>query len=461
MFLGTLFTKKFNWGGYVLALLVIRVVFLDLSFISFLAVMIALYQFLLLFDSIGTLIPTRHLLGFFMCVQYFVGPVLAYNGLDQYQYFQYRMKIPETEYFSYAMPAVLFFILGVHSIASKDEVEKVSEVNIAKFYLKNPLMPYYLIGIGFLSSVISSFFSADLAFVFYLLGGLKFIGLFILILGSQQFNLLSMILVIGSIISSSFNEGMFHDLLTWLIYTIAVFAIRFRFNILIKVIGIISLILLVTIIQVLKGSFRDELKNRAEDSGTETFLEVYRQQEQTTGVLNFENLAQSNVRINQGFIITHIMDRVPNIIPFQQGEEMYLILEAAILPRVLAPNKLNAGDQQLFVKYSGIKLTKGTSMGLSSLGDAYINFGKFGGVVFMYFLGLLYSKVLDVFYRKSFDFPMLSLFVPLVFYFPIRPDCELQTLLGHLVKSIFLVWVIFLVFGKYFRQRDLDAGHEM
>jgi len=144
------------------------------------------------------------------------------------------------------------------------------------------------------------------------------------------------------------------------------------------------------------------------------------------------------------------MTNVPEKVPFAHGAELYQLLEAAVLPRIIAQNKLNAGDKFLFTKYSGIPLSIGTSMGLSSVGDAYINFGIFGGCIFMFLLGLFYSEVLNSFKKHSKYYPTLILFVPLVFYYPIRPDCELQTILGHLIKSCFLIFLMIQIWGNRF-----------
>jgi len=100
----------------------------------------------------------------------------------------------------------------------------------------------------------------------------------------------------------------------------------------------------------------------------------------------------------------------------------------------------------------------GTSMALSSLGDAYINFGIIGGIIFMFFYGLLFSEVLNAFYKNSFEYPILILFTPLVFYYPIRPDCELQTILGHLVKSSFLIFVMIQVWKIKFRVNRVEVA---
>jgi len=390
-----------------------------------------------------------------MCIQFFLGPAFAYAGLDEYQYFKYQMRIPATDYFSYAMPAVLAFIIGLHITAGKYKGEIVNEGRIKMFVKRNPQLPYFFIALGFFASVLSTYFSSELAFVFYLLGSFKFIGLFLLVLGTKQIKILPMVIVIGSIIASSFNSGMFHDLLTWIIFTAAVYGIKYRFDFKIKIIGLSVFIFLALTIQLLKGNFR-ETKPKDDESGVETFAKVYEEKRNEGGVFSFQSLATSNVRINQGFIITNIMTTVPDIEPFANGDEMYVILEAAIMPRILAPNKLKAGDRSIFVKYSHIPVAPGTSMGLSSLGDAYINFGVFGGVIFMFFYGLLFSEVLNAFYRNSFQYPVLILFVPLVFYYPIRPDCELQTILGHLFKSCFLIFVMIQVWRYKFKMNTLQ-----
>jgi hypothetical protein len=358
------------------------------------------------------------------------------------------MKIPESEYFAYVLPAVVFFIIGLHIFAGRYKGEVVDRRGIEVFVQKNPGLPYFFIILGFLASVISSFFASELVFVFYLLGSFKFIGLFLLILGSKQIKLWPMVIVIGSIVSSSLGSGMFHDLLTWAIFSAAVFGIKYKFDLKIKLIGLSAFVFIVITIQVLKGSYREATGREGLAASAETLANLYEEKQEEGGVFSFNNLARANVRINQGFIITNIMETVPDKEPFANGEEMGRIIEAAVMPRILAPDKLRAGDRSIFVKYSGIPITAGTSMGLSSVGDAYINYGIFGGMIFMFVLGVVYSEVLKVFHKQSFKYPVLILFVPLVFYYPIRPDCELQTILGHLVKSCFLIFVMIQVW-KY------------
>lgn len=440
----TLFNVKFNWGVYLLSLIFIKILWPDISWWSLGALAIIIHQFLLLFFSIGAVIPIRYIAGTFMCLQMLLGPTFAYNGLDKYQFGDYVMRISEGEYFSYAIPAVLMFILGLHVTAGKLKGEIINEVEIKKFIDNSGQLPYIFIGIGFLAGFISGRFGSELAFLFVLLAGFKYIGLFMLLLGSKQLKLWVMVLVFGSIIASSLSGAMFHDLLTWLIMFGAVLAIKFKPSVTLKAIATTGFILLAVIIQQLKGEYRRTL--RSESGNFNTFENVY--QDNSNSLFDFKSLASSNVRINQGFIVTNIMITVPYYVPFENGKELMKILEAAFLPRIIAPNKLNAGDRTIFTKYSRIPLMPGTSMALGAMGDGYINFGIMGGCIFMFFLGFLFSEVLNRFYKYSKYYPFLLLFTPLVFYYPIRADCELQTSLGHLVKSCFLIYIMLLLWKK-------------
>ena len=183
----------------------------------------------------------------------------------------------------------------------------------------------------------------------------------------------------------------------------------------------------------------------------ETVKKSLKKKNEKQGIFSAESLGSSNLRINQGFIITNIMKTVPDKVPYENGAELELILESSILPRIIAPNKLNSGDRFIFMKYSGIPVAIGTSMALSSVGDAYINYGVLGGAIFMFFFGALFSYFLKLFNKKSKDFPIAILLATVAFYYPIRPDCELQTILGHLFKSTIIIFVILSVWKHNFK----------
>jgi len=449
--------QSFNWQGFLFFAFLFRFIFFGLSWFSYFALIISSYQFILLFLSINFIIPVRYLAGAFMCLQMLIGPTLAFNGLDDFQIGFYKMQVPESVYFSYAIPAVIAFILGLHYKSQKYQGEKPNLASIKHFVKANPQLPYFFIGIGFLSSFISIYLSSDLAFVFVLLSCFKFIGLFLIVIGFDGIRILPLTLVFGSIVLSSIAQGMFHDLIIWLIFLSAIYALKFKPNNLLKISFVIIFIFISIIIQQLKGDYRSATWIRGEDANVETFAKTYEKNKENNKLFSSNSLAESNLRINQGYIITNVMKTVPYSVPFQNGDELVEILKAAFLPRFIAPDKLKAGDRDIFYKFSGIHLALGTSMGLSSLSDAYINFGIFGGCIFMFFYGFLFNLVLKLFATYSVEFPIILLFTSLVFYYPIRPDCELQTILGHLFKSCFLVFIVFLFWSYRLKLRKITS----
>ena len=163
----SLFDTRLNWYtlfGFVIAILLIAP---GVSLLCFIALMIAAFQFMLLFYSFGYLIPVRYLAGSLMCLQMLVGPSFAYMGLDETQYFKYRMQVTEWEYFSYAIPAVVSFIIGLNFMSNL-KGEFVNEAAIREYLKKHPKMPYIFIAGGFLASVVAGFVGAGSAFVVYL-----------------------------------------------------------------------------------------------------------------------------------------------------------------------------------------------------------------------------------------------------------------------------------------------------
>ena len=448
----SLFDVRVNWYGLFGFVIAIFLIAPGISLLCFIALMIAAFQFLLLFHSFGYLIPVRYLAGALMCLQMLVGPSFAYMGLDETQYFKYRMQVTEWEYFSYAIPAVVSFIIGLN-IWSNLRGEFVNEDAVKEYVKKQPQMAYVFIVGGFLASVVAGFVGAGFAFVLYLFGSFKFVGAFLLIVGGMRLKPLPLTVVFGSIILSSLGSAMFHDLVTWLIFLLAVLALKYKPTVPIKTTFGVAFMILILVIQQLKGVYREATQFQGKEGNLDVFGDVYQQQSDKTGFFDKASLAKSNVRINQGFIVTYILRNVPTNEPHANGTEFYQIVEAAFLPRFLAPNKLKAGDNSLFTKYSGIPLREGTSMSLSALGDGYINFGYAGGCAFMLALGGLFNFVLTRFHKIGLRYPIAILFTPLVFYFPIRPDTALQTGLGHLVKGCFLLYMIYVFYKQEFYVR--------
>jgi hypothetical protein len=417
---------------------------------SAIAVSIFMYWVSSLFIRTNDSLPIKELFLSMYALQFLFGPALAYNGMDYYTDDIYKMKVNSQDYFSYTLPVFMAFTLGFNVFAKKYSL-KLNRSKINLWYEQNPTLPYYFIGIGFVSSFLSSFFPASLTFMFYLLGGFKFIGLFALILSYQPLKINLLIFIYGLILVSSFQGGMFHDLLTWIIVLCLIMAYRIKPNWQLKMAGIIGFILFAVFIQSIKQGLRAQTWFGKKEVSIDLVEEVTADvKKKNGGMLSMENLGPNFVRINQGWVLASTMDNVPRVLAHTNGLLLQQYLYSAFVPRIIDNTKLGSGGKEIFNKYSGHHIDSGTSIALGLFTDAYVDLGHFGAMFYVFVFGLFYGYILMQFSQKSSRYPILILFSVMVFIYPIRPDCETQTALGHIIKSIILLTILFTVYRKKF-----------
>jgi len=134
-------------------------------------------------------------------------------------------------------------------------------------------------------------------------------------------------------------------------------------------------------------------------------------------------------------------------------ENVKIYLIAAILPRVIAKDKLVAGDKEIFNKYSGHVISGDTSMGLGIFADGYIAYGVWGVLIFGYAFGFLFSYTFRIILNWTKISPFFFILTFPILNYAVRPDCEIQTILGHIVKSLVVYSLIVLFYKGYFKRR--------
>lgn len=92
--------------------------------------------------------------------------------------------------------------------------------------------------------------------------------------------------------------------------------------------------------------------------------------------------------------ITHIVDATPSIVPFQNGWTFRFILYSPI-PRFLYPDKPIAQEANIwYVTTYGIipqEIMQTTMVGISHLGEVYVNFGSLGIIPIFFGFGIMLS----------------------------------------------------------------------
>ena len=391
----------------------------------------------------------RNILIVFLSLQYLLGPYLSYKFDNDSIY---SMVIPSQEYFSFAFTGVLLIGIGLFYNSFKsdeDDILKNLKIDFIKF-------DSALFEKLFFISIFFDFFpfksNTSFDFVIYFILSLKYVYVCYIILSGKKINYILLAIPVIILVLQSLNSGMFHDLLTWMIFWGISLAIKLKPSFVQKIMAIGLFIFLVVIIQLAKQNFRAASSVITKENSS--FKVFTKTAESEIEDANKFSLIENIVRINQGWIAARTMNNIPKRVDYANFDLLNKYFEAAFMPRLLAPDKLRAGDRELLNKYSGIFISFGTSMGIGIVGDAWASFGYFGGLVMLFCFGLLLNYSLKYFQYLIKSFPLVYFLLPIIYIYPIRPDCETQTSMGHLVKTTFLVSFIVFYFMKRVKSKS-------
>ena len=409
----------------------------------------ASYYFARLLIETGRDLPIESLILAISSLQWIVGPVLAYWGLSNSD--KYIMYVPEDEYMALAVPGVILLSVGLYSLRFKYRLEymRASAQATTGLLARSRNFPIYLIGIGILSSFLTDRVPEWLAFPVYILSNIKYIGLIYLIFSRQFGRMVPLVIAFSLTFLSSLQNAMFHDFLLWMAFVGMYVAYIIKPSMGQKVVVVLLMLSFIGVIQVIKSNYREQL---AEEGSGDIFGKLSTAVDQQLfedGSSSADNVSNLVNRVNQGWIISRIMQNVPSLIPYADGDTIITAIKASILPRLLYPDKPIAGGQANYERYTGFPLTDETSMGISLLGEAYINFGLEGAWAFMLAFGLMTGWVIRRFLRLASNYATIWLWLPLVLLHFVKAETELLVQLNFVTKSIFLA-LFFLWFNKKF-----------
>lgn len=413
---------------------------------------LCVFVFLIYVDRLSSTIPVLELMLFISAFQWIFGAHQAFNF--EFQHYKYYMYVEREPYMAVVVPGFFSFVLGALLIGSKLDIEEVNK-QMERFVLAFPKAPLIMVGIGFLSPFMARFAPPVLAFVFFLLGNLKFIGAALWLFqpeGARKWLATGIILLLTLL--GSLQSGMFHDLLLWMALLFSFIVLRLKMSIAKRLVLISAGFILAFLIQSVKAEFRVRLYQglMANESPSEIFFEMV-----SDRVENIENLlgddeymAEMNVRLNQGWIISAIIEHVPNMEPYADGETIFEAIGSSLLPRFISGSTKIAGGRENFERFTGLPLGEGTSMGTSIIGEAYANFGPVGSWIFMFFWGLFLSLGFNKLVSYGKKQPLIYVFLPLIFLQVVKAETELYVVLNHFLKSLILVFGLLWAFKKYF-----------
>jgi hypothetical protein len=244
---------------------------------------------------------------------------------------------------------------------------------------------------------------------------------------------------------------MFHLFISWLAFFFMFWAYKNKTTIKTNVLVLFCGFILISSIQLVKNDYRSLVWKNYSGNKITLFFDLVSQNLSAGTVTNEDSQSTVNGRLNQGWIISALMHHTPTNQPFAGGETILASLYKAIVPRFLDPFNTQIIVRDNFMKYTGLYIAETTSMAMSIVGESYINFGVFGGMVFMGFWGLFLSFIWKQLYLKSLKKPFFIFFLPLIFLQVIKAETELSSALNHLTKTIVFIFVFIWFYNKFFK----------
>ena len=157
-----------------------------------------------------------------------------------------------------------------------------------------------------------------------------------------------------------------------------------------------------------------------------------------------------------------VLERVPKVIPHEEGYLTRRALEHTIRPRFLFPYKPDLGsDSWIIQKYAGLHVAgeeEGTSVGLGYIPEFYIDFGAPVMFVPIFILGLLMGLMYASFCYFSPSYALYSCAATILAITGFSTyGAEIAKLLGGIMMQ-FLVYAAILYFICPFIHRKLLNG---
>ena len=428
-------------------------VILDYLLITSIGLAFSLYIALDFVNKLGQDYPLKQLIILLSAVQWVVGAKVSYAYGDIH--YKYYMYVEEESYMTLVVPSLIAMYVGLSLFKVPNLKAKldnlVSNLDFDRSQAKRTAN--ILLFFGVCGAVFGRVLHIpSLAFVFYIINLLIYISVGYYFYAYPRKKTLIFILFITLFFWEALLSGMFHNFLLVGVFLYLIYAKR-ETPFLKKMTIILLAVVFVNAIQIIKKDYRLIIWNN-QTNNTEVFLELLEQRffenSAEEGVFNYghnrkdenEDVATVTTRINQGWIISKVLDNIPKNQDFLDGESVAGAISASLLPRFLFPNKTSGNDaKKIYEKATGLKLFDNTAMGLSLAGEFYANFGVHGTWISCLLYGSFISLFLKMLVGYTNESPFILFWFVLIFFQVIKAESNLLSILNHLTKSIVFTYL--------------------
>jgi hypothetical protein len=431
--------------------------------------MLNIISVLMVLDKLGKGIVLREIIAMhcaFICLLMPLAGYLVYNTSNAMSLLWVRyMPVEKEMYFNYCLPAVAgfcFFLTWPINNERTADAGATLQRTVEKIKAKlngHQKLGIYLMAGGIFVSFLVPYVPSGLQYVFNLLYFSSFAG-FLYVYFSGKFLYKNLVLILFGLFTmmAALRSGMFTVIAYMGMTLFSFFFMGKKASMFKKTIYFIIGFLLLALIQSVKPAYRKAITVNPELNNAEVFLNLANKR--LNSLNNFvdpSNYFFLYYRANQGYNIALVMQYMPVVAPFDDGSYLMVKIASSFVPRVLWPDKPEAGGIANMKYYTNVTI-KGYSTNVGPIGEAYGSFGIVGGVIFMMGLGLFirfaYGQVFSIAQRM----PLIIFWIPVMFY-QVTYSSENDTLqiLNSLIKSAFFIFILYKFFPTLFKPENKHA----
>lgn len=202
-----------------------------------------------------------------------------------------------------------------------------------------------------------------------------------------------------------------------------------------------------------RATFNEQTANISQTERIKNFFEIANA---SIDQFSFEKAFDMNAgRLSSGsYYCSFVIERVPDVIPYEDGFMIGRAIRHILMPRFLFPEKENLGkDSWLVRKYAGQPASDTASIGLGFIPQFYIDFGVIGIILGCLFLGILIGILYIGIFLWSPSY-LFAISAGAVFIGNFADyDIELAKLLGAFINSFIIFCFLLRTFGYWLHKR--------
>lgn len=364
------------------------------------------------------------------------------------------MPVKQDFFYEFMFPGTLAMLLGLWFVLRKPR--KISDIQLPillRESLKNSsTKPFFvLLGIGIVSSLLRPLLGgiAGMGFILYLFSDLVIIAGMYLYYSQDRRGVLYLSGAFFFRFVVAIAGGRFGELVFGLVCYFSILTVGYNVRLLNKILIVSVGLFLILVLQAAKGAYRTLTWYGDEEPSLTLLAKVYAEEASNpTKLFKPELLFTLTTRFNQGQLTALVLRDVPKHRPYQNGAELLRVAAGVFVPRLFWPDKPMMGGKESIETFTIYKLDKGTSMNIAPIGEAYGNFGRDGGIIFMFFYGWLiatiYKKLLDIAQNR----PGMLVWLPSLMLYTVVVETDCISVFNGLIKQLFFIYFIYRLF-KY------------